>query len=112
MKHWEIIADNLSKAGWSWGCVSALDSQGRTIWIADAHHGDGKRFVVHADETLIAFVELELAFYSPAVSAPICFDVTHNCWFERANFYPDPPGDDRLRQQLASLPRGAKADEY
>jgi hypothetical protein len=40
MKYWEIIADNLSKAGWSWGCVSALDSQGRTIWIADAHRDD------------------------------------------------------------------------
>ena len=36
MKHWEIIADNLSKAGWSWGYVSAIDSSGRTIWIADA----------------------------------------------------------------------------
>jgi len=22
IKYWEIIADNLSKAGWSWGCVS------------------------------------------------------------------------------------------
>ena len=22
-RSWEIIADNLSKAGWSWGCVSA-----------------------------------------------------------------------------------------
>jgi len=32
MKEWEIIADNLSKAGWSWGCVSALDANGRTIW--------------------------------------------------------------------------------
>jgi hypothetical protein len=37
VKEWEIIADNLSKAGWSWGCVSALDAHGRTIWIADAH---------------------------------------------------------------------------
>ena len=46
MKYWEIIADNLSKAGWSWGCVSAIDSSGRTIWIADAHRDDGKRFVV------------------------------------------------------------------
>jgi hypothetical protein len=36
MKPWEIIADNLSKAGWSWGCVAAIDSNGRTIWIADA----------------------------------------------------------------------------
>ena len=33
MRHWKIIADNLSKGGWSWGCVSALDSEGRTIWI-------------------------------------------------------------------------------
>jgi hypothetical protein len=56
---WEIIADNLSKAGWSWGCVSAIDSDGRTTFIADAHRDDGKRFVVHADELLTAFVELE-----------------------------------------------------
>ena len=48
MKYWEIIADKLSKAGWSWGCVSAIDSNGRTIWIADAHRDDGKRFVVRA----------------------------------------------------------------
>ena len=48
---WETIADNLSKAGWSWGCVSAIDPHGRTIWIADAHRDDGKRFVVHADES-------------------------------------------------------------
>jgi len=41
VKYWEIIADNLSKAGWSWGCLSAVDSRGRTIWIADAHRGDG-----------------------------------------------------------------------
>ena len=49
-KHWEIIADNLSKAGSSWGCVSAIDSNGRTIWIADAHCDDWKAFRVHADE--------------------------------------------------------------
>ena len=59
MNNWEIIADNLSKAGWSWGFVSALDSAGRTIWIADAHRDDGRRFIVHADEKLSAFVELE-----------------------------------------------------
>jgi hypothetical protein len=61
VKSWEIIADNLSKAGWSWGCVSALDSRGRRIWIADAHRGDGKRFVVRADEKLTAFLELDWA---------------------------------------------------
>jgi hypothetical protein len=59
MKYWEIIADNLSKAGWSWGCVSAIDCNGRTIFVADAHRGDGKRFLVRADELLTAFVELE-----------------------------------------------------
>jgi hypothetical protein len=59
MRYWEIIADNLSKAGWSWGCISAIDSNGRTIWIADAHRGEGKRFVVHADEKLTAFLDLE-----------------------------------------------------
>jgi hypothetical protein len=56
-----IIADNLSKAGGSLGWVSALDRQGCTSWIADAHHGDGKRFVVRADEILTAFLELESA---------------------------------------------------
>ena len=59
MKYWEIIADRLSKAGWSLGWVSAIDSQGRTIWIADAHRGDGKRYVVRADDRLTEFLELE-----------------------------------------------------
>jgi hypothetical protein len=61
MKYWEIIADKLGKAGWSWSCVSGLDFNGRTIWIADVHRDDGKRFVVHADEKLTAFVEPESA---------------------------------------------------
>ena len=61
MKSWEIIADNLSKAGWSWGSVLAIDFHGRTIWIVDAHRDNGKRFVVHAEEKLTAFLELEWA---------------------------------------------------
>ena len=59
MKYWEIIADNLRKAGWSWGCVAAIDSNGRTIFVADAHRDDGKRFVVRGEEKLTAFSELE-----------------------------------------------------
>jgi hypothetical protein len=35
--------------GLSFGCAR------RTIWIADAHRDDGKRFVVRADKKLIAF---------------------------------------------------------
>jgi hypothetical protein len=61
VKDWEIVADSLSKAGWSWGCVSAIDSDGRTMWIADAHRDDAQRFVVRADEKLTAFLELESA---------------------------------------------------
>jgi hypothetical protein len=76
-KHWEIIADNLHKAGWSWGCVSAVDSHGRTIWIADAHRDDGRRFIVHADEKLSAFVELErqvltVTFYLESIHSDLC----------------------------------------
>jgi hypothetical protein len=51
----------LNKAGWSWGWVSAIDSNRRTIWIADVHRGDGRRFVGRADEKLTAFMELEAA---------------------------------------------------
>jgi hypothetical protein len=47
--------------------VSAIDSQGRTIWIVDAHRGDGRRFIVRADEKLSAFVELERAIHQFAV---------------------------------------------
>ena len=70
MKPWEIIADNLSKAGWSWGFVSAIDSCGRTNWIADAHHGDGKRFIVRADDKLRTFLELESAAAIQLVRLP------------------------------------------
>jgi hypothetical protein len=58
-RYWELIADKLSKAGWSWGWVSAIDSDARTIWIADAHRDNGKRFIVTADEKLRAFLELQ-----------------------------------------------------
>jgi len=52
---------------WSWGCVSAIDREGRTIWITDAHRDDGKRFIVHADEMLSAFLKLERAIHQFAV---------------------------------------------
>jgi hypothetical protein len=64
VKYSEIIADNLKKAEWSLGWVSALDLERRTIWIVDAHHDDGKRFIVRADEILTAFVELQRAYTS------------------------------------------------
>jgi hypothetical protein len=45
-------------------CFPAINSNGQTIWIADAHRGDGKRFVVRADERLTGFVELEEAIHT------------------------------------------------
>jgi hypothetical protein len=56
VKYWEIIADKFGAAGWTWGCVSGVNSDGQTIFVADAHRGDGKRFVVRADEKLTAFI--------------------------------------------------------
>ncbi len=41
--------------------MSAVDTRGQTIFVADAHRDNGKRFVVRADENLTAFVELEAA---------------------------------------------------
>jgi hypothetical protein len=69
VKYWEIIADNLSKAAWSCGCVSALDRDGRTIWIVDAHRDDEKRFVVRGDDKLMAFAELEAEISHAQASA-------------------------------------------
>jgi hypothetical protein len=40
VKSWEIIADNISRAGWSWGCVATVDREGRMIFVADAHRDD------------------------------------------------------------------------
>jgi hypothetical protein len=58
------------------GWVSALDLEGRTIWIVDAH-GYGKRFIVRADEKLSAFVELErqvltVTFYLESIHGDSC----------------------------------------
>jgi hypothetical protein len=88
MKFLEIIADNLSKAGWSWGCSSALDDHGRTIFVIDAHRDDGKRFVVRADRKLTAFLELESA---------IC-QITA---FDRAPAAPEQTNKNEIKKLLA-----------
>jgi hypothetical protein len=58
------------------GYVSAVDSEARTIWIVDAHRGDGKRYVVQADEKLTAFMELESAIAESS-------SFTHQCTVKR-----------------------------
>src|SRR5205807_3432452 len=50
MKYWEIIADKLSAAGFSWGYCSAVTKDGWR-WIVDARR-EGRRYVVHSHECL------------------------------------------------------------
>jgi hypothetical protein len=59
VKYWEIIADQLSNAGWSWGCTSLVDSAGQMLFNVDAHRDDVRRYIARADELLTAFLELE-----------------------------------------------------
>jgi hypothetical protein len=49
--------------------IARFNREGRTISVADAHRGDGQRFVVHADEKLTAFLELESAIRVAGESA-------------------------------------------
>jgi hypothetical protein len=58
MKYWEIIADKLSAAGFTWGYCSAVTRNGWR-WVVDADCGDGRRYIVESDELLSAFLELE-----------------------------------------------------
>jgi hypothetical protein len=74
VKQWELIADKLSKAGWTWGCVATIDSSGRTIFVADAHRDDRKRFVVRSEEKLTVFLELERIKHELALSALLLGD--------------------------------------
>ena len=58
---WQTIPDGLSKGGWNCGCISSTDHKGRPIWVVAAERSDAGRFVVHADQGLPAFLELESA---------------------------------------------------
>jgi hypothetical protein len=56
-----------------------VECNGRAIFVADAHRGDGKHFVVRADEKLTAFVELKrqvltVTFYLESIHDDSCQD--------------------------------------
>ena len=61
MKYWEIIIENLRNAGWNCGSMATTDGKGRSIWVVAAERSDAGRFIVHADQELPAFLELESA---------------------------------------------------
>jgi len=57
VNYWEIIADRLHTAGWSYGIAEHLTKHG-LLFCVDAHR-DGKRFIVKPDDLLTAFLSLE-----------------------------------------------------
>ena len=61
MKYWEIIADNLSKAGFSWGGSQPLIPTGEQFGLLMHIATTENVSVIHADELLTAFMELESA---------------------------------------------------
>jgi hypothetical protein len=47
--YWEIISEEISRDGWSWGMVEAT-VKGRQMYVVDAHRGNlTPRYVVRAD---------------------------------------------------------------
>jgi len=56
VKYWEVIAANLSKAGWTRGCVVSMDSERREIFLL-SHSGTEN---VYPDTRAIKLI----AFYS------------------------------------------------
>ena len=51
------------------------------IWIADAYRDDGKRFVVHADEKLTAFLEFGISDSRPEERPEDC--AAHEIKFDK-----------------------------
>jgi hypothetical protein len=58
VKYWEVIADNLSKAGSSCGCVATVNREGAKDLGCD-RRSRLEAFVIHTDEKLTGFMELE-----------------------------------------------------
>jgi hypothetical protein len=62
VRYREIIVDNLSKAGWSWGCISAVDSLAGEQSSLLTHVATMESVLLcERMKKLTAFVELESA---------------------------------------------------
>ncbi len=47
MKYWEMIADKLSRDGWTW-VTTIIHAQHGRLFVVDAHRDDGRRFIARA----------------------------------------------------------------
>jgi hypothetical protein len=74
-----------------------------SIWIADAHGGNRKRFVARADEKLTAFLELEAAIRQKGLTLPV------GCWQSRTRAL-SPLGVFSIKLHLALFPHGKTAN--
>jgi hypothetical protein len=67
VKYWEIIADNLGRAGWSWGMTVIFQGE-RKLYSVDAFRKD-RRYVVQAEDILTAFLALDSQSMKDAAAA-------------------------------------------
>ena len=70
MKYWEIVADKLSAAGFSWGYCRAVTRDGWR-WTVDGYWGDDRRYIVQPDELLAVFLELERCCINNLETSPL-----------------------------------------
>jgi hypothetical protein len=73
MKYWKSSPTNSARPAGVGAVSQRLIPKGHTIVVADAHHDDGKRFVVRSDEKETAFLELERITLESA-RRPLSFD--------------------------------------
>jgi len=59
----EKVTDNLSKTGWTSGCISSSDHTARQFRVVAAEREDAGRFMVHTNGVLTAFLELQAAIH-------------------------------------------------
>lgn len=53
VKHLEIIGDNLSKSGWSCGCIINMDSERLDIFLINAHRDVGVGNIAELGENIV-----------------------------------------------------------
>ena len=64
-QYYEMIADKMAAAGWTYGYYRAYDKCAREVWIAEAHKDDGHKYIAKAETLMTVFIELLNTNYNP-----------------------------------------------
>jgi hypothetical protein len=111
MKYWEIIADNLSKAGWSWGCVSPVRF---CFLIAESSSTKVKRGIgLSSFVAMQSLKPAQLAFFSYAhedAEFALCLAKDLRAggaavWMDRLDIKPGERWDRAIEDALAKCPQ-------